>query len=199
MPKAANINGELAVKADHAANLFGEFFFKVDAKGRLSLPSKFRKVLPKDLVVSLELTDECLYVYHPDEFNAWIDTLFEDRFGGYNASDKTHVRLRSRLKSRADGVEVDSSGRIMLNPKMREAAGIDKDVVLVGNTGYFEVWDKDAYESRIANMDLGMFYTDSGDMDVNDMYSSDTHAANAGYEDYADEAESVQIVRTITG
>lgn len=172
-------HGELATKADHAANLFGEFFFKVDAKGRLALPSKFRKVLPKDLVVSLELTDECLYVYHPDAFNEWVDKLFEDRFGGYNASDKTHVRLRSKLKSRADGVEVDSSGRIMLNPKMREAAGISKEVVLVGNTGYFEVWDRSAYEDRIASVDLSLFYTDSGSSSESSNGAGDALSANA--------------------
>lgn len=159
---------ELANKADHAANLFGEFFFKVDAKGRLALPSKFRKVLPNELVVFLEPTDECLYVYHPDAFDEWMKQVFEDRFGGYKVTDKTQVYLRTKLKSRADGVEVDASGRIMLNPKMREAAGIEKEVVLVGNTGYFEVWDRDTYENRIVNVDLGMLYADSTKSDDSD-------------------------------
>ncbi len=44
-------------------DLNGEFRFKVDAKGRVALPAKFRKVLSKDLVVTLELGDECAYVF----------------------------------------------------------------------------------------------------------------------------------------
>ena len=44
-----------------AVDLNGEFHFKVDAKGRVALPAKFRKVLTKDLVVTLELGNECVY------------------------------------------------------------------------------------------------------------------------------------------
>lgn len=139
-------------------DLFGEFRFKVDAKGRVALPAKFRKVLSKDLVVSLELTDDCLYVFEEPSFNDWITRLFEDRFGGYNAAKKEHVKLRTELKSRADSVEVDSSGRIMLKPDLRDKAGIDKEVVLIGNTGYFEIWDAEAYDKARESIDLSVFY-----------------------------------------
>lgn len=141
-------------------DLFGEFRFKVDAKGRLALPAKFRKVLSKDLVVSRELTDECLYVFEPDGFNDWVTQLFEDKFGGYNATNRQHVKLRTKLKSNADNVEVDSAGRIVLNAKMREACGIDKEVVLVGNTGHFEIWDAKAYDEAFEDIDLGIFYSE---------------------------------------
>lgn len=46
-----------------AFDLFGEFRFKVDSKGRVAVPAEFRKVLAADLVVSRELTDKCLYPY----------------------------------------------------------------------------------------------------------------------------------------
>lgn len=166
----------LAESADSAVDLFGEFRFKVDAKGRLALPSKFRKVLPSDLIVSRELTDECLYVFVPSEFNNWVNQLFVDKFGRYNASKRQHVLLRSKLKSRADEVEVDSSGRIMLKPEMRDAAGITKDVVIVGNTGYFEIWDADAYENVVENIDLGMFYGDDDDFFEDDYESEMDHS-----------------------
>lgn len=141
-------------------DLFGEFRFKVDAKGRVALPAKFRKVLSKDLIVSRELTDRCLYVFEPESFNQWVARLFDDKFGGYDATSRQHVMLRTKLKSNADGVDVDSSGRIGLAQQMRDAVGIDKDVVLVGNTGYFEIWDAKAYDEQMSEIDLGMFYSD---------------------------------------
>lgn len=141
-------------------DLFGEFRFKVDAKGRMALPSKFRKVLPKDLIVTREIEDECLYVFTPETFNDWVERLFEDRFGGYDASKRAHVMMRSKLKSRADEVETDASGRIMLKPELRMATNVMRDVVVVGNTGYFEIWDAETYDNVMADIDLSDFYGD---------------------------------------
>ena len=134
----------------HGVDLNGEFHFKVDGKGRMALPAKFRKVLSKDLVVTPELTNECVYVF---------ETLFIDRFGEYKESDREHVKLRRVLKSRARDVEVDASGRIMLSPEVRAAVGIDKEVVVVGNTGRFEIWDADRFKAMSDEVDLGLFYS----------------------------------------
>ncbi len=137
------------------ADMYGEFRFKVDSKGRVAVPAEFRKVLSDELVVSREIDDKCLYVFQPEAFNAWIEDYFNDMFGGYSASNRRQVRTRSLLKSRARGTEIDSSGRIMLNPQAREAVGIGKDVVIVGNTGYFEVWDPDAFDEEFGDIKLG--------------------------------------------
>ncbi len=158
MTKSAEV--KIEENADQEVDLFGEFRFKVDAKGRVALPAKFRKVLSKDLIVSRELTDRCLYVFEQESFNRWVNQLFVDKFGGYDATSRQHVMLRTKLKSNADGVEVDSAGRIGLAATMREATGIDKEVVLVGNTGYFEIWDAKRYDETFDSIDLGMFYSD---------------------------------------
>ena len=126
----------------HGVDLNGEFHFKVDGKGRMALPAKFRKVLSKDLVVTPELTNECVYVFETPDFNEWVEKLFIDR-----------------LKSRARDVEVDASGRIMLSPEVRAAVGIDKEVVVVGNTGRFEIWDADRFKAMSDEVDLGLFYS----------------------------------------
>ena len=155
MPKSENIETE--PKSNAQIDLFGEFRFKVDAKGRVALPSKFRKALSKDLIVSRNVDDECLYVFTSDSFNAWVNQLFEDKFGGYNASSRAHVALRRKLKSRAEMVEVDASGRITLKGNLRDCVGIDREVVLVGNTGYFEIWAAEKYDSMIEDIDLTRF------------------------------------------
>ena len=136
-----------------------DFHFKVDGKGRMALPAKFRKVLSKDLVVTPELTNECVYVFETPDFNEWVEKLFIDRFGEYKESDREHVKLRRVLKSRARDVEVDASGRIMLSPEVRAAVGIDKEVVVVGNTGRFEIWDADRFKAMSDEVDLGLFYS----------------------------------------
>ena len=140
-------------------NLNGEFRFKIDAKGRMSLPAKFRKVLSNELVVTRSIDDECLYVFDEGEFNRWVDQLFEDRFGGYVSTNKTHQGLRRKLKSRASDVQVDAAGRVMLLSDQRSAVGIDKDVVIVGNTGYFEVWDAQRYDEMDQEIDLGLLFS----------------------------------------
>lgn len=142
-------------------DLNGSFRFKVDSKGRVALPAKFRKVLSNDLVVTLELGDECVYVFESPDFDDWIKKLFAERFGEYKSSNRQHVKLRSLLKARANDVEVDGSGRIMLPAEVRAAAGIEKDVVVVGNTGYFEIWDAKRYDEEYADVDLTVFYEES--------------------------------------
>lgn len=143
----------------HEVDLNGEFHFKVDGKGRVALPAKFRKVLSKDLVVTPELEGECVYVFETPDFNEWVDKLFVDRFGEYKESDRQHVNLRRKLKARARDVEVDASGRIMLSPEVRAAVGIDKEVVIVGNTGRFEIWDAERYDAVDSEIDLSLFYS----------------------------------------
>lgn len=150
---------ELADQPHVPVDLNGEFRFKVDSKGRVALPAKFRKVLSKDLVVTLELGNECVYVFETPDFNAWINKLFVDKFGEFKESDRMHVNLRRKLKGRARDVEVDASGRIMLPAEVRELAGIDKDVVVVGNTGRFEIWDAKRYEQIDEDVDLTLFYS----------------------------------------
>lgn len=139
-------------------DLNGRFRFKVDDKGRVSLPAKFRKVISKDLVVTLNPQNECLWVFEPAGFNQWIKQLFVDRFGGYDSSDRQHIKLRSKLKARSEDVQVDASGRIMLPAEMRGTVDIDKDVVIVGNTGYFEVWDAKRYDQMDEDVDLDILF-----------------------------------------
>jgi len=140
-------------------DLNGEYRFKVDAKGRMSLPAKFRKVFSNELVVTLDPQDDYVQVFEPEAFNEWVVGLFENRFGGFDSSNKTHVALRRKLKSRAVDVQVDAAGRIMLPAGQRQKVGIDKDVVIVGNTGYFEVWDAKRYEEADEQVDLNLLFS----------------------------------------
>ena len=138
-------------------DLNGEYRHKVDAKGRLSLPAKFRKVLQGDLVVTLSPSSDCLYVFQEEDFNNWVQDFFEQD-GGFNPRNKDHVNLRRVLKARAFGADIDGSGRINIPAGQRADAGIDKDVALVGNTGYFEIWDASSWDEQNASIDVAALY-----------------------------------------
>ena len=135
-------------------DLNGEFRFKADAKGRVSLPAKFRKVLPIELVVTLDPDSRYLMVFTSEDFNEWVKDLMKATLGEFDSSSRKHLGMRRALKARAYDVQVDSAGRIMLPAEQRTTAGIDKDVVIVGNEGYFEVWDAKRYASDSEEFDL---------------------------------------------
>ena len=142
-------------EARKTVDLNGSFSFKADAKGRVSLPAKFRKVLSDDLVVTCALTEDHLLVFDgQDSFNAWVDSIFVDKFGGYNSTSREHLYWRSALKGNAFDVQPDSAGRILLPTDLRKRVGIDKDVVIVGNTGFFEVWSDERRSEVVGKIDF---------------------------------------------
>lgn len=129
--------------------LSGEYRFKVDGKGRMSLPAKFRKAMGNELVVVRELEDECVYVFQPEGYEEYIDELFDVRFGGFDQTSRKHNTLMRKLKRRAKLVDVDSSGRIMLPADVRESTRIDGEAVVLGNTGRFEIWNPADYDEVV--------------------------------------------------
>ena len=133
--------------------LYGAYTHNIDAKGRLSLPAKFRKKLPEELVALLEPFGRCLYVFDEEGFEDYVDGLFEQK-GGYNPRSLEDIELRSQISERAVDVTIDSAGRINLPAGLRDAAGIDKEVELVGNRGYFEVWDVKRRAEERAKVDV---------------------------------------------
>ena len=142
-------------EARNTVDLNGSYRFKTDAKGRVSLPAKFRKVLSEDLVVTVALTEDHLLVFDgQDSFNAWVEGIFVDKFGGYNSTSREHLYWRSALKGNAFDVQPDSAGRILLPADLREKVGIDREVVIVGNTGCFEVWSDERRGEVVGEIDF---------------------------------------------
>ncbi len=157
---AATVDNGIAEDAPHReVDLNGEFRLKVDGKGRVTLPAKFRKVLSNDLTVTRNPFDECVYAFEAPDFNQWVESVMGGAFPERKANDRQQDKYHRALKSRARDVEVDSAGRIMLSADMREACGIDKDIIVVGNGSRFEVWDAERYEAMMDDVDLSLLFT----------------------------------------
>ncbi len=138
-------------------SLMGEYQFTLDAKGRVSLPAKFRKVMPDDLVVTLGL-DNGVLVFTDEEFQSYRDSFFCDEINGacrYDQSDENDRRLRRKISKLSADTSVDSAGRITIPASIRELAGMDKDVVVLGDDNGVSIWNPARLEEFLDGVSVG--------------------------------------------
>ena len=133
-----------------AVMLMGEYNHTIDAKGRLIVPAKFREVLGDEFVVTKGL-DNCLFVYPNDEWQK-----FEEKLQTLPLTNKNARQFTRFFLAGAASVEVDKQGRILLPSVLREFAGLEKDVVLVGVASRIEIWSKDRRTEGISTYDDDM-------------------------------------------
>lgn len=120
---------------------YGEYQHTVDPKGRVIMPSKFRDGLGENFILTKGL-DNCLFVYSMEEwsnFEAKLKTLPLT-----NSDARWFVRFFS---SGAAECEVDKQGRILIPQNLREYAGLDKEIYIIGVSTRVEIWDKAKLES----------------------------------------------------
>jgi MraZ protein len=127
----------------------GTFEHSLDGKGRVVLPSTFRNDLAgKGVIAQYE---QCLGVWTVEGFQEVADRLTE----------KVHAGLASHNAVRALGasssqVEPDTQGRILIPPRLREFAGLDKDAVIIGAIDRIEIWNADRWQSVSAEADQSL-------------------------------------------
>lgn len=126
----------------------GEYNHTVDTKGRLIIPSKFRETLGDEFVVTKGL-DGCLFVYDNTEW-----TAFEEKLKTLPLTNKDARQFVRFFLAGAGSVEVDKQGRILIPSNLREFAGLEKDVVLVGVGSRIEIWSRLKWESEAENEDM---------------------------------------------
>lgn len=128
---------------------------KIDDKGRVSLPSEFRRVLDavgsKDaLYIVPQLDDPRAHVVFTTEaYSKLIDRHAAREY----PSHRIQQLMESKLISRATQVQVDDIGRIVISRKLREAIELGKVVRFVGNASSFEIWrpeDREDFEAELA-------------------------------------------------
>lgn len=119
----------------------------IDGKGRIAVPTRYRDALLAEdagaLVVTIDTEETCLLLY---PVKAWqvIESNLQ-RLPSFNAQAR---RIQRLLMGHATDVELDSNGRVLLPPPLREHAKLDKRAVLIGQGNKFEVWDEALWQSR---------------------------------------------------
>ncbi|ABB07237.1 MULTISPECIES: division/cell wall cluster transcriptional repressor MraZ [Burkholderia] len=115
----------------------------LDAKGRMSVPARYREALQGQAEGRVTVTkhpDGCLLLFPRPEwevFRAKIAALPMD----------AHWWRRIFLGNAMD-VDLDSAGRILVSPELRMAAGLEKEVMLLGMGSHFELWDSQTYNAK---------------------------------------------------
>ena len=124
---------------------YGEFDYKIDEKGRLPIPPKYRNIL-KDGLVLTPGAENCLTVYTVTEWKKLCSTLTNSPLS------RSKMRKLSRaLFATAFSTRIDAQGRIAIPAPLREHAQIIDDVVVAGANSYLEIWNKASWEEEKAS------------------------------------------------
>jgi len=153
--KKVHLSGEIALRVhlEHfdiptTGVLFvfqGASSLSLDAKGRLSVPTRHRDVLSATAAGQLTVTRHphgCLMIFPRP---AWEQ--FRERIALMPIKDQWLKRL---FLGNAMDVELDGTGRILISPELRTATGISRETLLLGMGSHFELWDRATYEAKEA-------------------------------------------------
>ena len=129
---------------------FGETAINLDAKGRMAIPVRYRELV-RDLsegrmVLTYSAFDSgALYLYPEKEWER-----VRDEVTGLSTFDPGHRSLQRKLVGSASAIEPDGSGRIQLPQTLRQVAGLEKRVALLGMGSRFEIWNEDVLNQKRA-------------------------------------------------
>ena len=122
----------------------GEYEYRIDEKGRVPIPPKFRREL-RDGVVLTPGTEKCITIYPLAEWKKLATTLTT----GPIARSKLR-KLNRAIFATAFSIKLDGQGRIALPIPLREYADIENEVIIAGANNYLELWNKEQWESEKA-------------------------------------------------
>jgi len=142
---------------------FGETAINLDAKGRLAVPMRYREDLKEQCGNRMVLTYSAfdsgvLWLYLEQEWQRIRDEVM-----ALPSLNSSHRSLQRRLVGSATAVEPDGNGRILLPHSLREVAGLEKRVVLLGLGNRFEIWNENTLNQK-RREEINLDETASADM-----------------------------------
>ena len=120
----------------------GHFDYSLDAKNRLTVPTKFRAAFSSGIVLAKGL-EPCIAIWTPEAFEEWTHSFLSN----LNPVSAERRKLTRFFAGSSFDAELDSAGRITVNGPLLAHARIEKEVVIVGNLDHLEVWDRATWAS----------------------------------------------------
>ena len=118
----------------------------VDTKGRMAMPARYRASLEAScggcLIATIDIQDKCLLIYPLQEWQKIEEEIAE--LPSFNPLTR---KLQRILIGHARELELDSNGRVLIPPELRQYAQLDKKVMLVGQRHRFELWSEENWNS----------------------------------------------------
>ena len=130
--------------------LIGTYECKIDVKGRLLIPSAFKKqlapVIPKGFVLKRAVFQNCLELYPLDQWEELIKKV-----NSLNRFKKKNNDFIRRFTAGVKFIELDGNGRLLIPRDLIEFSNINREVTLSTSVNIIEIWDKSSYEKAIAD------------------------------------------------
>ena len=125
------------------AGFLGEYEATIDAKGRFLLPGGLKKQMPgeENTIVISRGFEKCLLLY---PLKAW--EAIEEKIKKLNEFNPKVSQFRTLFVGGASYVDLDTAGRILLPPSLREYAGLGKDILLASDIDKIKIWDSGKYK-----------------------------------------------------
>ena len=128
----------------------GNSLHKLDAKGRVSLPAQFRKLVGEmgggEIIVSPGLRQKhTLECFTPAGFDVYLDSLAESAPNAAAAG-----RIMARVAGGARELAIDDTGRVVIPAELRDYAGLSGEVRFVGTVATFQIWNPARFDAFLA-------------------------------------------------
>lgn len=130
----------IVVESGRKCMFFGSYQHTLDAKGRMTIPSRMKDQVGSQLFI-LKGYDGCISVYKEEDFLKKMQELQKLPFNQLDSRDCVRLELASVVD-----LEVDEVGRVLLPKKVLQSYKIGKKVMIVGVLDHFEIWDLAAWE-----------------------------------------------------
>jgi MraZ protein len=137
------------------AKFRGRYDFSIDEKGRINIPSKFRKLLTpgaENTFVISRAPDGCLRAYPKNEWEKYEEVLSK------MSPSREGNRYQRMLQNTLNDSTLDRQGRVTLTALQMGVAGIEKDVSIIGCGDYLEIWDTKRFEEYIKGQEYDEVY-----------------------------------------
>ncbi len=127
-----------------AIRMIGTRSNKLDTKGRVAVPAKWREQLGEHVIVTIGMED-CLNLYREEDFEALMDKFEDTPF----FSDENIRKLQRNVFSSAEPLDLDKQGRILLTPEHRKYASMEQEmeVIVKGVGDHLEIWNPENWEA----------------------------------------------------
>jgi len=126
----------------------GATLVNLDSKGRLSVPTRYRDQLNESasgqMVCTIDINHACLLLYPLPEWE-----IIEQKLSRLSSMNPQERRVQRLLLGHASECQMDSTGRLLIAPVLRQHAGLTKEVMLVGQFNKFELWDETTWYQRV--------------------------------------------------
>jgi len=140
----------------------GSSAITLDSKHRITIPTKYRSELVSDcdrkMVCTVDTQHPCLLLYPLPE---WEE--IELKLCQLSSMNRQERLFQQMILGNASDCEMDKNGRLLINGPLRQYAGLDKNVMLVGQLNKFEIWNENAWQ---AQMQQGVSQIQSGEIEL---------------------------------